>query len=287
MKIVDIAKIEEKEEDYSLNIDNLIRDLNKSPDDYVIFNSIINEGEQNILVSKKGKNLLKMQTSSKYISVTDKKSAVCYSVSKDYDYSDYYEDDKDNKNNKDDKELGESQFSEFSIYKSFDDEAIEINFDVMITKDEDNKNKMECIGGYYSIKDEKTENRTHVSFSIDDDFDEDEDEIENDEDETEDEYGEYEDEDIEDDNLEDSESDKELAFLIFKDNDTELADKLTDKDYKEVEEGIYQLFSQATEDFSTKIIEILELRKAISRRIKRCINNTPNQGNQEVDQEIR
>lgn len=116
MEGFNVKEIESIHEQYSLNINNLIMDFEENPEDYQMFVHKNESKTQTIMISKNGKEVLFMEFSNSFVTISEAKSGLEYRIN--YSSNEVIE-------------IGEEKIRECEIYETFDSSK-EFKLDVIL-----------------------------------------------------------------------------------------------------------------------------------------------------------
>jgi len=258
MKIIEFKQIEEIHEEYSLNLNDIINELEKNPNKYQVIAYTDKESlAQRIIVSDNLYENIFLEISDCYIALSEKESGIEYCISSIYPDEIVYENEK---------------VKEFEISETLSC-GIDIAINIQIITDKNGEKKNKLLYGEANWESENSEN-INVRFGKADFLDQLE-ELENEELDLEDETDEYDDNelDLEDENDEydeydDNELDLEDESGEYDDNELELEvenDEFYNEDidsYKDdlnIENETKNLINEMDE-FEDNSEEILEFR---------------------------
>lgn len=311
MKIIEFKQIEEIHEEYSLNLNDIINELEKNPNKYQVIAYTDKESlAQRIIVSDNLYENIFLEISDCYIALSEKESGIEYCISSIYPDEIVYENEK---------------VKEFEISETLSC-GIDIAINIQIITDKNGEKKNKLLYGEANWESENSEN-INVRFGKADFLDQLE-ELENEELDLEDETDEYDDNelDLEDENdeyydneldLEDESgeyNDNELEvendeFYIenidsykddlnienetknlinemdeFEDNSEEilefrvskngLDENVPQEDFNNIVANISQISFQMLDDFDKRINEIISIRKGVSKILQSYKNNS-------------
>lgn len=270
MEYLTIKEVEKLHEQYSLNINNLIKGFKENPEKYAVFvHNNKDKTIQTIMITDKQKKLLFMELSKSFITVLDEESGLEYRIIND------------------ESRLSLDTIKECEIYEIYGKNK-DILVDLSICYSEYGKMKCEVIDGEFSFPSDNGEDVISAEFSRKFFFEEPDDEelegcevlqddeyeqltnleldleIADDEDyELDDDSEELDKEDYEE--LEEELEDIILDFRFFQ-NDKEY--QISSDEFDNVVQNIKEITEQIASDFEIRVEEISQLRKGINNILK-------------------
>lgn len=285
MKIIDFKQIEEIHEEYSLNLNDIINELEKNPNKYQVIAYTDKESlAQRIIVSDNLYENIFLEISDCYIALSEKESGIEYCISSIYPDEIVYENEK---------------VKEFEISETLSC-GIDIAINIQIITDKNGEINKKILYGEANWESENSEN-INVRFGKADFLDQLE-ELENEELDLEDETDEYDDNelDFEDENDEfynenidsfkddintenekeslidemDESKDDSEEILEFRVSKNGLDENVPQEDFNNIVANISQISFQMLDDFDKRINEIISIRKGVSKILQSYKNNS-------------